>query len=717
MTSVRVLAILAIFVCLAGCRKPAVATYDTAPVILISVDTLRADRIGAYGYAGARTPWMDRLAREGIRFDGAYSHVPLTLPGHAALFTGRLPPHNGVRDNLGFTLAAGQKTLATRFKEKGVATGGAVSAYVLRHQTGIGQGFDFYEDALVIEGSLEAVGTVQRDGSVAVEALAKWVEGQPGKRVFAFLHLYEPHSPYAPPEGYRDLPSAYDGDVAYADALIGRFLDRLRSAGVLDNAIVVLTADHGEGLGDHGEGEHGIFLYREALHVPLIVRLPGGVRGGTVVDGTVAQVDVPATILDLAGLPAGGLDGVSLRGAINTGKTAGAPVYSETLYPKHQFGWSDLYSVTEGRLRYIRAPRPEVYDLGSDPGEKKNVVSERSAAVGPMNAFLDRIAASGEPARPTEVDAEVREKLAALGYVGLTSKVPPAGDLPDPKDKIASHEDYRQALVLRQEGKSEEAVARLRRVVAGNPRMVEAWMILGTTLGGLGRNAEAIAALVKALEVDPERPEIHVALAKIYAIDGRLDKALPHAEIASAKNPASGSELVAQILTDAGKAQQAAVFARRSIAADDEQVMAHFILGDIARRAQRYDEALGHYRRAEAAKERRKQTIVRNLYYNMGDCLARLGRNEEAEAMFKRELQQIPTSRDARLALALLYRSEGRDAEVRTVLDELVAAEKPPTAEAYAVVLRTLTMLGDREGARAVALRAQQAFPADRRFR
>ena len=293
-----------------------------------------------------------------------------------------------------------------------MATGGAVSAYVLRHQTGIGQGFDFYEDALVIEGSLEAVGTVQRDGAVAVEALSKWVEGQHGKRVFAFLHLYEPHSPYAPPEGYRDLPSAYDGDVAYADALIGRFLDRLRSAGVLERAIVVLTADHGEGLGDHGEGEHGIFLYREALHVPLIVRLPGGVREEPSWAERCPRSTCPRRCWTWPACPPTAWTGVSLRGAIDAGKTTGAPVYSETLYPKHQFGWSDLYAVTEARLRYIRAPRPEVYDLGSDPGEKKNVVSRalRGRAIDERVPRSDRgVGRAGATQR--SVDAEVREKL------------------------------------------------------------------------------------------------------------------------------------------------------------------------------------------------------------------------------------------------------------------------------------------------------------------
>ena len=709
-----------------ACRRPPppVATYQGAPVILISIDTLRADRVGVYGYKGARTPNIDALAADAVRFADVYSAAPLTLPAHATLFTGKLPPRHGVRDNLGFTLDPSQKTLASTFKAAGYATGGAVSAYVLRHQTGISQGFDFYDDALVIEGSGEVAGDVQRDGAVAVEALAGWVEAQgAGKPLFAFLHLYEPHAPYAPPARFSGAATPYDGDVSYADELVGRFLERLRKAGVFERALVVLTADHGEGLNDHGEAEHGIFLYRESLHVPLLVRLPGGAARGTLVTGTASQADIAATILDLAGAGSAahgddGLDGRTLRAAIARGRTDGAPAYSETLYPRHQFGWSELYSVSEEKLRYIRAPKPEIYDLGADPGERQNLIAARAAAVGPLNAFVDKVLAAGKPAEPEEVPAEVREKLAALGYVGLSFTPQPEGTaLADPKDKIAGYQEYLKALRLRQQGNTGEAIAGLRRVVAENPRMIEAWTILGTTLAADGRSGEGIAALSRAVALDPQRPEIHTALAKIYALQGNTAKALPHAEIASARDPGAGAELVAQILMDAGRPRDAAAFAKRSIAADPERIMGHFILGDIARRAGRYAEALADYRRAETAKARRRQAIVRNLYYNMGDCLARLGQNAEAEAMFRRELQQLPSARDPRLALALLYRSEGRDADVRTVLAELIAAEQPPTADTYATVLGTLAMLGDREGAAMFAQRARQAFPQDGRFR
>jgi arylsulfatase A-like enzyme len=302
--------------CLAAvaCRNTtSPAGYAEAPIVLIPIDTLRADHVGLYGYAAGSTPNLDRLGREGIVFDNAYSHCPLTLPAHASMLTGLLPPRHGVRDNLGFRLAAEHRTLASRFKAAGLRTGGAVSAYVLRSATGIAQGFDFYDDRIEAEGGTASMGNLQRDGSAAVESLGRWVGEQGAARFFAFLHLYEPHSPYAPPERHRGHPLAYDGDVAYADELVGRFLDGLKARGIYDRAIVVVTSDHGEGLKDHGEEErHGMFLYREPAPHPARPAPPGGARAGTRVGARRPSRPLP-TLLELAGLPADGMDSASFR--------------------------------------------------------------------------------------------------------------------------------------------------------------------------------------------------------------------------------------------------------------------------------------------------------------------------------------------------------------------------------------------------------------------
>jgi arylsulfatase A-like enzyme/Tfp pilus assembly protein PilF len=705
-------AVLAIVVAGSACRKPSIVVAPGAPVVVISIDTLRADHLPLYGYQQGSTPQLDTLGRQGIVFDDLVSHCPLTLPAHASMLTGLLPPHHGVRDNIGFSLEDTHKTLATRFKAAGYKTGGAISAYVLRSQTGIAQGFEFFDDAVEIEGSTESLGTLQRDGSAAVEALAGWVDAHAGEPIFAFLHLYEPHSPYAPPERYARL-GPYDGEIAYADELVARFLDRLKARGIYDRAVIVVTSDHGEGLKQHGEEEHGIFLYREAVHVPFIVRLPGGARGGTRIAGTAAQADIPATLLDLAGIPATGLDGASLRPALLAGKATPHPVYSETLYPRYHFGWSELYSATEERFRYIRAPRPELYDVGQDPGETNNLVDSRASTVAAMDGWLGRLVGSGEVSAPEEVSADTREKLQALGYIGTGAAAPAKGALPDPKDKIGAYEGLKHALALRLAEKDQEAVEAFQRLLAENPAMLDAWESLGLTLIRMGRTREGIAAVDKALRLDPTRMTAHLALAKVYALEGKLDLAAKHAEVGSGKNPGQGNEMLAQVMMDRGDLARAAEFARKSVAADGKRIMSHFILGVIAQRAGRYEEALGHFRRAQEAKKLQKRTLVRNLHANAADCLARLGREQEAEQEF---LAEIPTSEAGRVGLAMLYRSQGRDDEARSVLGGLIAAQPRPSADAYFAVVRTFSILGDGMAAREWAARARAQFPNDRRF-
>jgi choline-sulfatase len=716
----RVLTLLLALAVVAGCGRQAPAApirFPGAPVILISIDTLRADHLPAYGYRAGSTPAIDRFAQAGLVFDEAYSQSPLTLPSHTTLLSGRLPVHHGVRDNIGYAVAPGERTLAARFKAAGYATGSAVSSYVLRHQTGIDRGFDFFDDAFTIAGTGESLAETQRDGGLTADALANWVDAHASQPLFAFLHLYEPHAPYTPPASHaRAQP--YDGEIAYADEIVGRFLDRLASRGILDRAVVALVSDHGEGLGDHGEAEHGLLLYREVLHVPLIVRLPGVVRGGTRVSGAAALVDVAPTLLELTGIAADGMDGQSLITAISSQRVTDHTVYAETMYPRLHFGWSDLASAIDGRYHYIRAPRAELYDIAADPGERQNLAGAKATTASALAVSLDRMTAGSGLAQPAPVDADVKERLRALGYTTSSASPTAAGaSLSDPKDKIAAYETLRRAQRLAAEGHDLEVIDLLPPLLARDPAMLDAHELLAKSLIKAGRTREAIDAFGRVLAIEPLKPETHLALARILALEGDPTRARAHAELAARRDPAAGYEVLAELMMDAGRTADAAAFARRSVEADSSRYMSHYLIGVAAQRGGRCDEAIVAFRQAIDAKRAEPAAVVRNLHAGLADCLARTGALFEAEREFRAELAEVPWSTEGRVGLATLYRSQGRDADARTVLSGLIAALPQPSADAYWTVVHAFTVLGDAAAAREWAAKARGQFPRDPRFR
>ena len=697
---------------------PAAArSFPRAPIVLISIDTLRADHLPAYGYRGGSTPAIDRLAANGIVFEDAFSQVPLTLPSHASLLTGRLPTRTSVRDNIGFTLGADERTLAARLKAAGYATGAAVSSYVLRRQTGIADGFDFFDDEVTISGTGESLSESQRDGARTADALAAWIDAHAAGPLFAFLHLYEPHTPYSPPASHA-LAQPYDGEIAYADEIVGRFLDRLNARGLLDRAIVALVSDHGEGLGDHGEAEHGLLLYREALRVPWILRLPGSADRGTRVAGAAGLVDVAPTLLALAGVPADGMDGASLVDAVGARRLPDRTVYSETQYPRLHYGWSDLASAFDGRYHFIRAPGPELYDLTADPGERSNLAASRGSAASAMAAWIERTTSGAAAPRPAAVDAEARERLRALGYATSSAAPPPAGgSLPDPKDKIATYEAVRRAQQLAAAGRDGEVIAALQPVVARDPEMLDAWELVAKSLIKLGRTKEGIDAFSKVLAIDPLKPETHLALARVYALERDAARARQHAELAAKRDPAAAYEILAELMMDAGKPGEAAAFARRSAEVDPSRYMSLFLVAAALQREGRCGEAIPAFTRAIEAKRREPQAVVRNLHAGLADCLARTGREADAEREFKAEIAAIPWSPEARVGLATLLRSQSRDDEARSALAGVVTTLPQPTPDAYATVVRAFTVLGDAPAAREWTARARSRFPGDARFR
>lgn len=408
-------------------------------VVIITLDTTRADRLSVYGFMDAAMPHLDRLAREGVVFDQATSVAPLTLPAHASLFTGLFPPAHGVRDNADGPLSTSHTTLAETLRARGFKTGAFVGSVVLDADRGLAQGFDHYGGVVRTGVSEPSPGQRQRRGDEVVSEAIRWIEGIGDAPFFVWAHLYDPHRPYDPPEPFRSAyADPYTAEIAFADAQIGRVLDTLESRRLLDRTIVVVAADHGESLGDHGERDHGIFIYETVVRIPLIIRTPG-VAPYRVAD-VVRLVDIMPTVLDLLRLPQPTMDGTSVARLLH-GKPLDVELdaYSESRYPL-RFGWSPLRAVRAGRHKLIEAPRPELYDLERDPFEERNLYEERqdlARALARRLTTLGRIRAGGGEHVVDPVPAEdIRQRLASLGYIGsgasgLSMHVE---DLPDPKD-------------------------------------------------------------------------------------------------------------------------------------------------------------------------------------------------------------------------------------------------------------------------------------------
>ena len=512
----RVLVVCIVFAC--GCAQGKRPQAARPSVVLISIDTLRADRLGARGL----TPSIDRFAEGAVRFTSAWSHVPLTLPAHTSLLTGLLPTRHGVRDNLGYEVAG--DTLATRFKRAGYATAGFVSSTVLRRETGIARDFDVFDDEMPADG--DGAG-LERRGDATVERAIEFLKVRPNGPFFLFVHLYDPHTPYearAAFDGRSD--SAYDREVAAADAAVGALLDALSAAGV--KPAIAITSDHGEGLGDHGETEHGLLLYAEQMHVPLLIASPDGKGAGRAVSATVRHVDLTATLLQLAGLQTDGLDGepIPLDHAF-----ADRPAYSETWYPRLHFGWSELASVTEGKWRRISGPRPEFYDLSLDPGETKPLPAGTTGVpVAAMDRFIENARKDEREGARAAVSAEAEERLRSLGYLGATGRTSKLAGGANPNEKLGFYQPFMEAFneahLARRKGDFVTAARALKRAAAlvkAEPGLVipGLYTSLGDALARLDDAANAETAFRAELKTNPSSAEARTGLGTLLWSVGR----------------------------------------------------------------------------------------------------------------------------------------------------------------------------------------------------
>jgi arylsulfatase A-like enzyme/Tfp pilus assembly protein PilF len=518
---------------LCGCSRSSSPEWREANAILITVDTLRADHLECYGSRAIRTPAINRLAADGVRFAQDIAQVPLTLPSHCSLLTGMWPRFTGVQDQAGFSLGPDKPRLASALKSAGFETAAFVASSILNPETGLGQGFDSYTG--VSPGTSAAPGSEgleRRGDQVMADALA-WIRAHSSHRFFAWIHLFDPHTPYAPPEPYRTqyARTPYDGEIAFVDDVVGRAIDQLRGLRLYEKTLIVLTSDHGEGLGEHGEAAHGFFLYDSTLRVPLIVKFPESRWKSNVVAEQVRGIDVAPTVLQALGvaLPPQ-MQGLSLLAAAS-GQPSSAPLpaFSETYYPYYHFGWSPLVSLRTATYKYIRAPKPELYDLATDRAELNNLAAGNASRTAGWQQQLNRDYSAAIPAPHREnVDAATLARLKTLGYVGSSTPVRPADAqmLADPKDKIQVYNLLTRALDEADQGKVPESNAHLREVLRRDNRIVDAHLSLGVNLAQMGDAGGAVSSFRNALNLDPRNVIATYNLALAYARQGKLEEAI-----------------------------------------------------------------------------------------------------------------------------------------------------------------------------------------------
>jgi arylsulfatase A-like enzyme/Tfp pilus assembly protein PilF len=635
-------------------------------IFLITIDTLRADRLSCYGSDLVDTPNIDALAREGIRFTNTATTVPFTLPAHSSIMTGTYPPHHGVRENVGYSLGADTATIAELLRQGGYATAGFVSAFVLDSRWGIGRGFDhYYDDFDIAAAETPNLASVQRPGEETVAAALDWLDQGASSPFFVWIHLYEPHDPYQPPEPYRSQFEGrpYDGEVAYTDAIIGQLRQELASRQLLDSSLLILTSDHGEGLGDHDEAFHGYFVYDTTIHVPLIIRTPLPEHGGRVVERATSHVDLLPTIIETAGLAIpDSVHGTSLLAlALGHADDTERTIYSESFYPFLHYGWAPLRSLRSDQLKLIDAPRPELYNVVDDRREEHNLAGEQEPVLAEMSSRLRELREEIEldassSAEPVDLDEAAMAQLRALGYLagGGGVELEEEEDRPrsDPKDKIGLHRMimFAQAKLAAEE---EEAAERLlERVLSQDDTIVDAHQMLGQIVGRRGQHEAAAEHFQKALEQNDSHQASLLGLAAAYRDLGRIEEAALGfrrvLEIAGTETRATLA--LAEIYIEQEQMDEAEAVLEEAIAATEPPGVIYNQLGELRVLQGRGNEAIPLFEQAIAKNDKPAEP-----YFNLAVIYEDSGSFQKAIEHYDLAIERAPKHFQAQFNLGRLY--------------------------------------------------------------
>jgi tetratricopeptide (TPR) repeat protein len=634
-----------------------VRAQPSTPVILISVDTLRADHLSR-----RQTPHIDSLAREGTLFSQVSTPFPLTLPAHAALFTSTYPFGNGVTDN-GVPLGLSAITLATILKKAGYRTAAFVSSFVLDRRFGLSRGFDVYDSPFDLHNKTTiGVGDRKRPGAQVAEAASHWLESNSNAPFFLFLHLYDLHAPYdLPPDpSQRHGETGYSAELTYVDKVLGDFLTALDRRGLLQKTLIVFTSDHGEGLGEHGESSHGYFIYQSTLHVPLIMHWPVGAKRTAQrrVDEPASLLDVAPTILDAIGVARPG----EMRGRSLLGARAPEDVYSESTYARYHFGCATLRSLRSGPYKYIDAPKPELFDLSSDPGELKNLYDQQRAKAAALREKMAAVRAgssvsrTGSPASPTPETIRI---LRSLGYLsGSTgSRIEPHVD---PKDRIGDFEKYLGALGLASAGKLAESDGLLETLRDKLPDLVDLRASLGLNEQRLGENDKAAVEFKRAIEIEPSNAAAHFELGSCYFRLGRRNDAIQQLKAALALEPwyTRADEALADLYIQNKDFAAARAHLNHLLSVDPNSYTAHFNLGVLAAMGQNWSEA-----QQQMLAAIRTDPNSAEAHNTLGGIYLQRGELEPAQHQFEEAIRLQSKLASAHYNLALVFQKQGKKEE------------------------------------------------------
>jgi arylsulfatase A-like enzyme/Tfp pilus assembly protein PilF len=616
-------------------------------VLLVTIDTLRADYLSCYGNAAISTPNIDRLATRGVRFDQAFVQVPLTAPSHASILTGTYPKIHNLRDMGGFVLDSRVPTLATILGQAGLETAAFIGAAVLDHSYGLNRGFSTYVDRMKNEvGDSKVPGIVAEvRGEIVTSRALEWLDQRNASRRFLlWAHYYDPHFPYDPPQPFRDRysKSKYGGEVAYTDDQVGRLLDGLASRRVLDNTLIVLMADHGESLGEHGEYTHGVFLYDSTMRIPLIVAGPG-VPAGQVVSQQVRSIDVLPTIAESLGVSAGEhAQGASLWPAIAGGKRVQTDeCYMETIYPKTRLGWSELRGMRTNDWKLIVAPKPELYRLVDDRLEQNNLIEHNSAEADRLRKKMWESAESPESRaelKPQPVDEERRRQLQALGYLNVgrrAVRLDMSG--PDPKDRISVLEALERAADALNHDRYRSALQLLEKIAPADRDNPLIYTYLGLCHQRLNQFDQAEKTYLEAIRQRADSDETHAELGEIYVRTGSLERAVESMERAASLNPANLDNMnnLANAYLQLGRPEQCERVLRAVLTQNDRHAGAHNLFGILEIQRGRPAEARGHFEKSVEY-----DPELAEGYMNLGLLAQNAGQIKSALAYYRQFLKR-----------------------------------------------------------------------------